>query len=45
MADLNDVMMFCFFYSGIVLYALWITVAERHLSRAEAVEARARKKW
>jgi hypothetical protein len=37
--ELNDVLMFCFFYSGIVLYSLWITVAERHLR----VEARARK--
>ena len=42
MADLNDVMMFCFFYSGIVLYALWITVAERHLSRAEVGERKTR---
>ncbi len=28
MADLQDVMMFCIFYSGFVIYSLWITLAK-----------------
>ncbi|MGZ3769788.1 MAG: hypothetical protein ACXVCP_09020 [Bdellovibrio sp.] len=41
MTDLHDVAMFCLIYSGVVMYALWITVA-----RAPArVEARNRKSF
>ncbi|WP_374073443.1 hypothetical protein [Bdellovibrio bacteriovorus] len=35
MTDLHDVAMFCLFYSGVVMYALWITVARKPV-RAEA---------
>lgn len=35
MTDLHDVAMFCLFYSGVVMYALWITVARRP-ARVEA---------
>lgn len=35
MTDLQDVAMFCLFYSGVVMYALWITVARRPV-RVEA---------
>lgn len=34
MADLNDVLVFCALYSGVVLYALTTTVAQRPPARA-----------
>lgn len=34
MTELHDVAMFCIFYSGIVMYALWLTLA-RHPVRVE----------
>ena len=34
MTDLQDVALFCLFYSGVVIYSLWITVA-RSPARAE----------
>lgn len=39
MTDLHDVAMFCVFYSGVVMYALWVTVA-RSPARAEAKKRR-----
>lgn len=35
MTDLQDVAMFCLFYSGVVMYALWVTVARKPV-RVEA---------
>lgn len=35
MTDLQDVAMFCLFYSGVVMYALWITVTRKPI-RVEA---------
>lgn len=29
MGELTEVFMFCSFYSGVVVYALWITVFDR----------------
>ena len=33
MADLNDVLVFCALYSGVVLYALTTTIAKRAPAR------------
>ncbi|MFS4460149.1 hypothetical protein [Bdellovibrio sp. HCB2-146] len=35
MADLQDVGLFCLFYSGVVIYSLWVTIA-RTPARVEA---------
>lgn len=29
MGELNEVFMFCAFYSGVVVYSLWMTVLSR----------------
>ena len=39
MTDLHDVAMFCLFYSGVVVSALWMTIAQRPI-RVEVKEQR-----
>lgn len=44
MTDLHDVAMFCLFYSGVVMYALWITIA-RQPAQVEAKQKKLKGHW
>ncbi|HEX7676217.1 MAG TPA: hypothetical protein VF412_18725 [Bdellovibrio sp.] len=33
MTDLNNVAMFCLFYSGVVMYSLWLTIGRTQTAK------------
>lgn len=44
MTELQDVAMFCLFYSGVVISALWLTVAQRPM-RVEVRNSRTKQRF